>query len=80
MSPTTSVPTSTPNDTPTHAPTKKEDTGLIIGLSCGGFVFITLLGVGGYLTSRWLKKKEEEPSESNSLLNPLSVQQKMIFL
>jgi YVTN family beta-propeller protein len=60
-------------------PTTREDTGLIIGLSCGA-VFIILSGVGGYLTYRWLKKKEEDPRELNNLINPLSPQQKMIFL
>jgi YVTN family beta-propeller protein len=75
----TSTPTHPPTGTPTNAPTKKEDIGLIVGLSCGGAVFITLLGVGGYLTHRCLKKKEAPP-ESNSLINPLSKQQQMVFL
>jgi hypothetical protein len=56
----------------------RENTGLIIGLSCGAG-FIVVLGVGGYLTYRWLKK-EEEPRELHGLINPLSTQQKMTLL
>ena len=68
--------------TPTKIPIPKTEnnTAFIIGLSCGGGAFIILLGAGVYLIARQLKKKEEEPAELNSLINPLSIQQKMVFI
>ena len=68
--------------TPTKIPipTTEKDTGFIIGLSCGGGAFIILLGVGAYFTAMQLRKKEEGPSELNSLIDPLSTEQKMILI
>ncbi|MBA3238138.1 MAG: YncE family protein [Parachlamydiaceae bacterium] len=52
----TSTPTRTPTNTPTgvptpptNTPTKKEDTGLIIGLSCGGVIILLVVGGLSYL-------------------------------
>ena len=76
----TNVPTTEPTRAPTEAPTSVLTTGGIIGLSFGGAAFVVLLGVGGYLIVRHLKKKEEDPAELNNLISPLSIQQKMVFL